>query len=138
MAHVEGISNVKRLIEKMRKRGTYKLQIGLVLAGEFLLRESQKLVPVDYGNLKASAFIRTNGHLQVTVGYTANYAVYVHEDLDKKHGQSFNIYYAAEIAKHPKHGPFRHDRGPDQNAKFLEMPARRYVPEMRAIIRGAM
>src|SRR5208283_1222248 len=35
----------------------------------------------------------------VIVGYTANYAVYVHENLEAAHGQAYNIKYAAKIAE---------------------------------------
>ena len=46
-----------RIIRTVRKQ-TGSLKDGLLLAGMRLQRESQKLVPVDTGNLKGSAFTR--------------------------------------------------------------------------------
>lgn len=64
------------------------MERGLMKAGLFLQRESQKIVPVDTGNLKNSAYTRKTGSgfsTTVNVGYTAEYAIYVHENLDAKH-----------------------------------------------------
>jgi len=114
---------------------------GLKKGGLFLQRESQKIVPVQLGNLKNSAFTRSQGsglRTDVTVGYTAEYAAYVHEDLDKAHGKEFNVKHADEIANASKKartaagGLF--NRGEEQQAKFLETPARTKRTEMLAII----
>lgn len=40
----------------MRQRST--LLLALLKAGQILLRESKKLVPVEYGDLKASGYVR--------------------------------------------------------------------------------
>lgn len=70
--------NLKRALGDMRK-GAVK---GIRLASAHLKLESQKLVPVDEGNLKASAYtsvsIGRKGAV-AEVGYTAYYAVWVHE-----------------------------------------------------------
>lgn len=54
---------------------------GLTKAGLDLQREAQRRVPVDTGNLKASAFTRLLPYQEpeVIVGFTAAYAIYVHE-----------------------------------------------------------
>jgi hypothetical protein len=98
------IENLERLKEKLRQKIAEKLVSPNATAGE-----------------------------SVIVGYTAAYAVYVHENLEAAHGQMYNAKYADEIAmtramkaaKIPK-GSFTewHDRGPNQQAKFLEQPAR--------------
>lgn len=130
------LKNKAAVIAALRKQGKAKLALfsnGLIKAGEYVQAESQKIVPVDYGPLKASAFTRISGKNtakpKVTVGYTAAYAVYVHENLDAAHGAAFNAKHAAELAyakKHKiKHGPYRHARGTNQTAKFLEIPFRR-------------
>lgn len=159
MAVVNGITTVQKRIQREAKLKTHKLTVGLIEAGLRLQRESMKIVPVDYGNLKASAFTRAEGqdtpYVVVTVGYTAAYAVYVHENLDAKHGAQFNQYYADELAAAKRRqraaakarrkpgptyslraiarqvratrsvsGPFRHNRGEKQQAKFLEQPFR--------------
>ena len=71
----------------------------------------------------------------VVVGYTAAYAVHVHENLEAAHGAAYNAKYADEIAQGQtvnKKGRVvkkrgwkgRTSRGPGQQAKFLEQPAR--------------
>jgi hypothetical protein len=83
--------------------------------------------------LKNSAFTRNEGgsgiDADIVVGYTEDYAVYVHEDLSKAHGREFNIKHADVIAAATgtmqgtaKGGMF--NRGENQQAKFLEKPAR--------------
>lgn len=53
----DNASNYARIINNAMKRGNTLAQ-ALVLAGLQLQRDSQLLVPVDTGNLKASAFTR--------------------------------------------------------------------------------
>ena len=55
----------------------------------------------------------------VIVGYSTVYAVWVHEDLTALHGSAYNAAYADQIASGAMH-----DRGPRQQAKYLEQPAR--------------
>lgn len=67
------------------------VEAGLKAAGLYIQLESQKIVPVDEGILHNSAFTRAEppkgGGLKTTVrvGYTAEYAVYVHEDMNANH-----------------------------------------------------
>ena len=113
---VTGVTNILKNLKKAKLRSGKELERGLVKAGLFLQRESQLVVPVDDGPLKASAFTRKKGsHLntEVIVGYTQNYAIYVHEDLDAQHN-------------------------PGQTAKFLERPARENKDKLRDIIAGEM
>lgn len=123
---------------------------GLVKGGLYLQRESQQLVPVQLGELKASAGTRNIGgqgfDADVVVFYGTDYAVPVHEDLVAQapparaaHGKFFNIKHAAEIAAAKgtprgtaKGGMFK--RGENQQAKFLEQPARELRTEILKII----
>ena|SRR3990167_768171 len=53
-----------------------------------LKRRSQLIVPIDTGILKGSAFIEERGEgrtFEATVGYSANYAIPVHERTEVKH-----------------------------------------------------
>ena len=101
---------------------------GLKKAGLLLQRESQKVVPVDLGVLKASAFTRETGAgfaTVVYVGYTAAYAIYVHELVGMK------------LKGQPRGGGHKGKYWDPQGrgqAKFLEEPARRLAPELRKII----
>src|SRR6185436_2860078 len=55
---------------------------GLKLGGILIQRTSDSRVPVEYGILKASSYTRAEGSgfdTKITVGYTADYAGFVHE-----------------------------------------------------------
>ena len=129
MARVASISGIDAIIRNLKRadaqiaRGVAR---GLKKGGLLLQRKSQEVVPVDKGPLKASAFTRNVGgsgfKTDIIVGYTQSYAVYVHEDLEKAHGRVYNERYAEQIAD-PENKQF-HSRGPNQQAKFLEQPAR--------------
>ena len=137
------ISKLKRVPKDHLGPGVAR---GLKIAGLHLQRESQKIAPVQLGNLKNSAFTRASGSglkTDVIVGYTAAYAAYVHEDPDKAHGEDFNVKHAAEIvhakannlkAATAEGGMFK--RGPNQQYKFLEKPAREHRTELLKIIRN--
>jgi len=104
---------------------------GLRAAGLALQRASQELAPVEYGNLKASAYTRSTGRgfdTVVEVGYTASYALYVHEKVGMVlQGQ-------ARQPSPPHMGRYWDPQGRAQ-AKFLETPSRTMHPQMIAIIR---
>jgi len=102
MVRITGINAVLAKIKAETTKTNSKFEQGLYLAGLHLQRESQKIVPVDKGILKNSAFTRKSNSTtpDVIVGYTANYAVFVHENLDATHK-------------------------PGKQAKFLEEPLRR-------------
>lgn len=59
---------------------------GLLEAGLLIQRSAQQKVPIDTGNLRASAYTRRHESksLAVVVGFTAAYAVFVHENLEQK------------------------------------------------------
>ena len=108
-----------------------RVALGLQAAGLELQRASQLLVPVEFGNLKASAYTTSKGKgfgTIVEVGYTAAYALYVHEKVAMKlKGQ-------ARTPSPPHQGRYWDPQGRAQ-AKFLEAPARTMVPQMIATIR---
>lgn len=141
-------ANIRARIQKKVAQFTE----GLKQAGLYIQAKSMEIVPVDYGILKGSAFTRVEGEntskVRVVVGYTAKYAVYVHENLDAAHGAAFNRKHAAELsaakAKQKKgisvQGPYRMSRGENQQAKFLEQPFRQAQMDgtIMAIILGQM
>ena len=77
----------KRLVKavaKMKKGARNGIKLGAAL----IKAESQRRTPVDTGNLKAGHYttFQTNGGLiSAEVGTTAEYAIYVHEDLEANH-----------------------------------------------------
>ena len=61
---------------------------GVKLAAAFVKSESQKRTPVDTGNLKASHYVQieeTRNNVVAEIGLTAEYALFVHEDLEAFH-----------------------------------------------------
>ena len=109
---ISGIKELQRAFKSVERQNAKGLEIGLKRAGLFLQRESQKIVPVEYGILKNSAFTRAEGSgfdTVIRVGYEASYALFVHENLEARHA-------------------------PGKQAKFLETPLREKRDEMAAII----
>lgn len=133
---VTGLNVVLKNLKAVKPKLGLKVGTNLKRAGLFLQRASQKLVPVDKGVLRASAFTRNVGgtgwKTDIVVGYTAAYAVFVHENLIAAHGRAFNVKHAAQIAD-KRNKSFR-SRGENQKAKFLETPMRLLRKEMLIII----
>ena len=142
LAHVTGVESVIKKLRATHPPLVKKARIGCKRAGLVLQAASQKICPVQFGNLKASAFTRdvsTLNNVDVIVGYTATYAVYVHENLNAKHGKEFNMAYSEQISrggssKNKKRHRTWFNRGENQQAKFLEKPAREMRAELLAII----
>jgi len=111
---ITGMSEVLANLKRHQSTTACGVERGLKRAGLFLQRESQKIVPVDTSNLKNGAFTRKTGgsgfNADVVVGYVADYAVFVHEDLQAKH----------KLGK---------------QAKYLEQPARENRNEMIRIVK---
>ena len=82
---VKGMDNVLRNLNKeIKKIEGYSMK-GLIRSAILIRRDMDKtspLVPVDEGNLRSSWFIdpkRTRKGPSLRIGFTANYAWYVHE-----------------------------------------------------------
>jgi hypothetical protein len=145
MKGIVKVTGVQQILSKMKAHNSkhgQQFQAGLVLAGIHLERISRSVFcPVHKGNLKASGFSRRIGagwQTDVIVGYTAAYAVYVHENMDAKHGREFNIAYMDEIATAHTRAQKKYyfNRGETQQAKYLERPAREERQAMLNIIGG--
>jgi len=143
VVEVKGIGAILKNMDKHKKSVGSAFATGLKTAGLFLQGESQAIVPFQLGELHGSAFTRNVGgkgfDADVVVGYTAKYAPFVHENLDAAHGKEFNIIYAEAIAAAvgtkkgtAKGGMF--NRGENQQAKFLETPARNKRKEIIQIV----
>lgn len=112
-AGIVNIADLRAAVAKHTATTSKGAHKGLILAGLFLQRESQKLVPVDTAVLKNTATTRAEGKglkTQVIVGYGTNYAIYVHEDLEARHK-------------------------PGKQAKFLEEPLRKHRQRLAEIVR---
>jgi hypothetical protein len=103
-----------RLIEIFAKagRGAGAALVQATMQSAYdIFEDSQMVVPVDTGALRASGQVRppevSGTNVEVVIGYggpAADYAIYVHEDLEANHA-------------------------PGTSAKFLEVPVLNRLPE---------
>jgi hypothetical protein len=114
MVKVVGVEEIKKKLREASVTMGFKIQRGQIKAGLFLQRESQKVVPIEFGVLMNSAGTKAIGaswFTDVIVYYTASYAVYVHERTELKHKKG-------------------------KMAKFLETPMRENRDKILRIIAG--
>lgn len=74
------LQNLNSEIGKIKTKGV----AGLLAGGLIVQAGAQKRVPVEYGHLRGSAYTRKaqNNPKAVEVGFGAEYALYVHENLE--------------------------------------------------------
>lgn len=128
--NILGEAKIKANLQKITKKMESDFEKGLTLAGLRLLRESQLMVPVDTGNLKGSGFVQKNGagfKTKVDVGYTAFYALWVHEAPMTLQGKP----------RPGGRGRFWDPQGRAQN-KFLEKPSRTFAETAVKIMTDTM
>ena len=133
---MRGVRDVMSQFTRHRANMLMKLSRSLKDCAQLLQRESMKICPVKTGNLRGSAFSSVvndgTARVEARVGYTASYALVVHERLDVAHGSEYNRKYADAIAGGAP------DRGPKQQAKFLEQPARELAPTFTRMVNDGM
>lgn len=83
---VTGLDDVLENLNKAIAKIKGDVIAGLLEAGLLIERESDKDLPVEFGNLKGSSYTRRHptDPDAVQVGYTAAYAVFVHEATEEK------------------------------------------------------
>ena len=88
---IEGLDKVLRNLNKEIKGIENRSAAGLYRAGLMIQKTSDKKVPVDNGDLKASSYVdeprKFGREIGVKLGYGVSYAVYVHEALGILKGQ---------------------------------------------------
>lgn len=84
--------DIERRLQELRRAMMAKGAQGLFEAGNMIVTEAKRRVPVDLGALKGSGYVTaptaTPGGTNVEVGFggpAAGYAIYVHEDLSAHH-----------------------------------------------------
>ncbi len=103
------LSNLKKATNQMAK----KAERGLKRGGLFLQRESMKIVPVDLNNLRPTARTDNIGgsgfdaDVVVHYGSGADYAVYVHEDMEARHQEGKKAKYLEGPAREKKDEIFK-------------------------------
>lgn len=83
--YIEGFDDVVRNLNAEVRRIKGASIEGLLAAGLIVQAHAQRNVPVEYGNLRASAYTRKSPEdpSTVEVGFTAAYAVFVHENMEQ-------------------------------------------------------
>ncbi len=86
---ITGIQRTQRELEGFLKRCPQAVGIGLYHLGERVMNASQRLVPVQTGELRDSAYVTapdvSRSRVQVELGYGAEHAVEIHEDTSASH-----------------------------------------------------
>lgn len=82
----DSLSTVLNNLNLQLKKQREVSHAGLLAGGYLVLRGAQLLVPVDTGHLKNSGYVRDLGEGKgVEIGFTASYAIYVHENMEAYH-----------------------------------------------------
>jgi len=95
MARLQGMSTVMANLNKEILKIEGRSMKGLIESAIIIRRDMEKtppLIPIDTGNLRASWFtspIKVPGRIGLLIGFNANYAVFVHEMIDKE-GKKIN------------------------------------------------
>jgi len=83
--NVDGFEKIMRKLNQHVNKIEKRTPQGVFMACQLVKGESQKLCPVDTGNLINSAYVdirqTTEGRVIGEVGYTAAYAAFVHENV---------------------------------------------------------
>lgn len=74
---------------------------GLLAGAERILKDAQARVPVDEGELRDSGRVQVDGD-EVTVTFTADHAIPVHEDLEAHHNDGEAKYLERALAQQKK------------------------------------
>ena len=97
---VKALGTFERKTRAQKKKYEQNISRALLICAMLLKRESQLIVPVDTGFLRSSCFVRqvpgSRHPKDVIVGYTAYYALYVHEDLYARHAPGTQAKYLTD------------------------------------------
>jgi len=115
--NLDDLNSNKRIIEELKRKLPTAIERILWEEGQKVMNESVPLCPIDTGRLRASRYVRTpkttGNRTTMELGYSTDYAVYVHENLEAYHK-------------------------PPTQAKFLETPLRQHLPEIEKLIGEAI
>ena len=78
------MNELNRALSDLAPEVTKEVEAGLYAGGLVIQAEAQKNTPVEFGNLRGSAYTqRAMFGSGVEVGYSAEYAIYVHENMEQ-------------------------------------------------------
>lgn len=92
-------------LSKAERAHAKAFETGIKVTALYIQRESQKIVPVDTGVLRNSAGTMAEGkgwETVVSIFYTAQYAVYVHEILTSYHAPPTRAKYLESVLEEKK------------------------------------
>lgn len=98
-AKVENLDYVIQAMGKEREKTERTIAEGLWKAGEIILKKSQELVPVDTGELRSTGKLFSWGsglNTVVFIRYSAEHAIWVHENLEAYHKPPTQARYLAD------------------------------------------
>jgi len=79
---IEGMDALNKEFARIAREAPEAAAQGAFLGGLVIQAESQRNTPVEFGNLRASAYTqRTRDGAEV--GHSAEYAIYVHENMEQ-------------------------------------------------------
>ena len=109
---VEGVEEALANLGKQIRGIKGRTRQGVEAGAQLVSRKSDEVVPIDTGSLRGSREVHsgeTAGEPWAAIVYNADYALYVHEDLEARHL-------------------------PGRQAKYLEAPLRRNQRSVRNLI----
>ncbi len=80
---VEGLNELNRELKALAKEAPAAVRRASFAGGLVIQRASQERTPVEYDNLRGSAYTQKT-MLGAEVGYTSAYALFVHENMEQK------------------------------------------------------
>ena len=93
------------VMEKLKKSGkAYRdgVASAVYLEGLRIMRVSLRQVPVDFGNLRLSAYLplpKKTGEIAIRPGYGTKYGIYVHEDPKARHNPPTKYHFLTDPIK---------------------------------------
>lgn len=94
---VTGAAELLAKLERLRVDAPKAASAGGMAWAQRVMARSQALVPIDTGELKASGYVRLGPGGKVEIGYSAPYALAVHERLNVRHRQGQAKYLEAAV-----------------------------------------
>lgn len=134
MPQVIGLETLLRKMKRLAKENPIRARNVIKKQGNIIKRESLKIVPTDTGELAESAFVRVVEDSEfmwiLEVGFSVDYAEFVHDNLEAAHGVEFNTLHAYEISTGREH-----PRRPQEQAQFLSSVVRGNIDRIRSGIK---
>lgn len=80
---VEGLDDLNKELKALAKEAPAAVRRGSFAGGLVIQKASENNTPVEYGNLRGSAYTQRTA-LGAEVGHTSAYALFVHENMEQK------------------------------------------------------